>query len=331
MIMHDLHHLLDANRAFALNGRGTTNHCPMALHALHEMGANPRQLQQFFAHWQANYALPGGEQQQGDEEELQFVRLRQQLATRLADEGWLPTFASLLEQGLSPAGGAFHPLIRFACALENGHQGEQAAALAAWQCNPLRVPAGQRAPVQDIDALLSALARQWEGARWQGEWITERLRQVTDAPTWATGLPSGVSSSDLLVQLADAALALYWQTGNFTVLHMVTGSRAAAIVASHLPEPWQARWQTLMWQAVAAAYVTVGAPSLQTLVWPDTGKLSWQNVLARAVASLDDHVIKLVHCCWREGLARPLLANRYLAVAARAAGLLAPHTGPDAI
>ncbi|HCM2197614.1 TPA: DUF4243 domain-containing protein, partial [Aeromonas hydrophila] len=238
--LHHLHHLLDANRAFALNGRGTTNHCPMALHALHEMGANPRQLQQFFAHWQANHALPGGEQQQGDEEELQFVRLRQQLATRLADEGWLPTFVSLLEQGLSPAGGAFHPLIRFACALENGHQGEQAAALAAWQCSPLRVPAGQRAPVQDIDALLSALARQWEGACWQGKWITKRLRQVTDAPTWASGLPSGVSSSDLLVQLADAALTLYWQTGNFTVLHMVTGSRAAAIVASQLPAPWQA-------------------------------------------------------------------------------------------
>ncbi len=134
-----------------------------------------------------------------------------------------------------------------------------------------------------------------------GEWITERLRQVTDAPTWASGLPSGVSSSDLLVQLADAALALYWQTGNFTVLHMVTGSRAAAIVASQLPATWQARWQTLMWQAVAAAYVTVGAPSPQAPVWPDTGKLSWQNVLARAVASLDDHVIKLVHCCWREG------------------------------
>ncbi|HHQ4528513.1 TPA: questin oxidase family protein [Aeromonas hydrophila] len=331
MIMHHLHHLLDANRAFALNGRGTTNHCPMALHALHEMGANPRQLQQFFAHWQTNHALPGGEQQQGDEEELQFVRLRQQLATRLADEGWLPAFGDLLEQGLSPAGGAFHPLIRFACALENGHQGEQAAALAAWQCSPLLVPAGQRAPEQDIGAMLSALARQWEGARWQGEWITERLRQVTDAPTWASGLPSGVSSSDLLVQLADAALALYWQTGNFTVLHMVTGSRAAAIVASHLPAPWQARWQTLMWQAVAAAYVTVGAPSLQTQAWPDTGKLSWQNVLARAVASLDDHVIKLVHCCWREGLARPLLADRYLAVAARAAGLLAPFTGPDVI
>ena len=93
------------------------------------------------------------------------------MATRLADEGWLPTFASLLEQGLSPVSGAFHPLIRFACALENGHQGEQAAALAAWQCRPLRVPVGQRAPVQDIGTLLSALAQQWEGACWQGEWI----------------------------------------------------------------------------------------------------------------------------------------------------------------
>ena len=32
--------------------------------------------------------------------------------------------------------------------------------------------------------------------------------------------------------LTEAALPLYWQTGNFTVLHMVTGSPAAAIVAS---------------------------------------------------------------------------------------------------
>lgn len=57
--MHHLHQLLDANRAFALNGRGTTNHCPMALHALHEMGASPARLQRFFAHWQASHALPG--------------------------------------------------------------------------------------------------------------------------------------------------------------------------------------------------------------------------------------------------------------------------------
>ena len=147
----------------------------------------------------------GGEQQQG-------MRRSCSLSGCVSSwqHGWPTRVAAHLCQpvgaGSFTTGGAFHPLIRFACALENGHQGEQAAALAAWQCRPLRVLTGQRAPVQDIGTLPSALAQQWEGACWQGEWITKRLRQVTDAPTWASGLPSGVII-DLLVQLANAALA----------------------------------------------------------------------------------------------------------------------------
>ena len=124
--------------------------------------------------------------------------------------------------------------------------------------------------------------------------------------------------NDNAPQLADAALALYWQTGNFTVLHMVTGSRAAAIVSRHLPPELRERWQTLMWQAVAAAYITVGAPPLREQTWPDLTGLDWPEILPKAIASLDDHVIKLVHCCWRERTSSP----HYLAVAARAVGLL---------
>ncbi|MBP6384904.1 MAG: DUF4243 domain-containing protein [Aeromonas sp.] len=330
MIMHHLHHLLDANRAFALNGKGTTNHCPMALHALHEMGASPRQLQHFFDHWQATHALPSGETSQ-DEDEIRFVRLRQQLADRIAAEGWLPLFETLLARRLSPAGGAFHPLIRFACALENGHVGEQAAALAAWQCSPLILPVGEGAPARDVASLLAGLSAQWEGRRWQGEWITERLQQVAEAPRWPGTLPQTLAeSSSVLTQLAEVALPLYWQTSNFTVLHMVTGSRAAAIVATQLPSEWQGQWQTLMWQAVAAAYITVGAPHLRPQTWPACNGLSWQQVLERALASLDDHVIKLVHCCWREQASRPGDASRYLAVAARAVGLLNAANGRDA-
>ena len=37
---------------------------------------------------------------------------------------------------------------------------------------------------------------------------------------------------------------LYWQTLNFTVLHLVTGSRAAAIVARHLPAELKAPGRT---------------------------------------------------------------------------------------
>lgn len=319
--MDNLHALLDANQTFPLNGRDTTNHCPMALHALHEMGANPQQLRRFFEHWQSAHVLPAGAVNQGNEVEHQFVQLRQQLAIRIAEEGWLSIFETLLEDGLSPAGGAFHPLIRLACALENGHLGEQAAALAAWRCKPLVLPAGEGPECRDISTLLGSLSAQWEGSHWPGEWITARLRQVAADPRWPGSLPRSLAGGDdVLAELADAALPLYWQTRNFTVLHLVTGSRAAAIVARHLPNTLRARWQTLMWQAVAAAYITVGAPTLKSPHWPETTGLNWEKVLPLAIASLDDHVIKLVHCCWREqaGSAHP---SRYLAVAARAVGL----------
>lgn len=317
--MKHLYSLLDANQAFALNGRGTTNHCPMALHALYEMGASPQQVQQFFTHWQNTRALPAGTANRGEEDERRFVQLRQQLANRLAEEGWLPTFEALLAEGLSPAGGAFHPLIRLACALENGHPGEQTAALAAWRCRPLILPAGEGAVCRDIPALLSGLSGRWEGSHWPGEWITARLRQVAADPRWPDALPRYLNGKeDVLAQLADTALSLYWQSGNFTVLHMVTGSRAAAIVSRHLPPELRERWQTLMWQAVAAAYITVGAPPLREQTWPDLTGLDWPEILPKAIASLDDHVIKLVHCCWRERTSSP----HYLAVAARAVGLL---------
>lgn len=329
--MDYLHALLDANQAFALNGRDTTNHCPMALHALHEMGAGPQQLQRFFAHWQTTHALPAGTANQGDEEERHFVQLRQQLTSRFAEQGWLPTFRELLEERLSPAGGAFHPLIRFACALENGHQGEQAAALAAWHCKPLRLPEGEGVACRDISTLLGSLSAQWQGSHWPGEWITTRLRQVAADPRWPGSLPRRLDDDgDVLTQLAEAALPLYWQTRNFTVLHLVTGSRAAAIVARQLPEALQGAWQALMWQAVAAAYLTVGAPPLHEQRWPDLAGLHWQEVLPQAVASLDDHVIKLVHCCWRESARSPRHGSRYLAVAARALGLLGSAAGSRA-
>ncbi|WP_349918345.1 questin oxidase family protein [Aeromonas veronii] len=320
--MDNLHALLDANQAFALNGRDTTNHCPMALHALHEMGATPLQLRQFFNHWQRTHALPAGSPALGEEEQ-QFVQQRQRLAIRMAGEGWLPTFETLLEEGLSPAGGAFHPLIRLACALENDHLGEQAAALAAWRCKPLILPEGVGVACRDISALLGSLSAQWEGSHWPSEWITARLRQVAADPRWPDSLPRTLDDDgDMLTQLAEAALSLYWQTRNFTVLHLVTGSRAAAIVARHLPDELKGRWQTLVWQAVAAAYITVGAPAPGIQRWPDVAGLTWEQVLPLAIASRDDHVIKLVHCCWREQASTPH-PSRYLAVAARAVGLLA--------
>ncbi|UGA39638.1 hypothetical protein JOS77_09400 [Chromobacterium haemolyticum] len=54
----ELHALLDANHEFSLMHSDTTNHCPMALTALAEMGAEPHQLRAFFDFWESERAEP---------------------------------------------------------------------------------------------------------------------------------------------------------------------------------------------------------------------------------------------------------------------------------
>ena len=331
--MMSLHNLLDANQQFALNGRGTTNHCPMALHALTEMGADEARLNDFFAYWLRDKALPAspvsGLADEGQDPEARFSQLRADFSGKVAKEGWQPLFAQIVAQGISPASGAFHPMIRLACAIENGHQGEQAAALAAWHCKPLHLPQGLGAPCPDLPALLARLHETLGGWHSNLRWITARLRQVAEMPSFVQALPNSLARQkltqkhdgpdDLLGTLAELALALYWQTRDFTVLHLVTGTRAASLIAAQLGEPLRGDFIRLLWQGVAAAYVTVGAPALGAPRWPDLGAISWQQVTTLAIASDDDHCIKLVHTCWRERAVSP----HYLAVAAREVGLLA--------
>ena len=76
---------------------------------------------------------------------------------------------------------------------------------------------------------------------------------------------------------------------------------------------------------VLAFGFAVPLQAAESQVLPDTTGLDWAQVLPRAIESLDDHVIKLVHCCWRERAHSP----HYLAVAARAVGLLDAASHPQ--
>ena len=137
-----LHRLLTDNDRFALSHRGTVNHLPMALVALAHMGAGEARLKAYFDWWEVNVALP----REGPETPVAFADWRgalgraeafhplaEAIEREIAARGAADVIADLAPTLLEGPGTlAFHALIRLAYGLDAGHDGEVAAALAAW-------------------------------------------------------------------------------------------------------------------------------------------------------------------------------------------------------
>ena len=301
-----LHKLLDANGAFALNAKGTTNHCPMALCALADMGASDQRLHEFFEMWRERYAIEalidtdpieraGWQAWLGKPEA--FGALSDCFADWIRADGIAAVVSQVLAaQPFAPATGAFHAIIRLAYGLEAGHTGEVAAALAAYVSGYLPIDVAQLAPAPSVDAALERLSRTMQGKSYAsaGPSITAKLRAVAQDPEFIAALGAPPSAS-LLDEMTRAAIAIYWQTNDFTALHMVTGTAAARSIGKLLPADAMAQ----TWAAFCAAYVSFGAPPLQAPAnLANDG--SWDEFAAAAVKSDNDHVIKLVHICRRE-------------------------------
>ena len=186
-----LHHLLDRQLALPPETRHQlTSHLPMALHALHSMGADGARLQAFYdgcvgrfetlrapppaapvARWQALRGTAGA-----------FGALQASFAAALARDGEDAVLRRVLPDLLpGVAAAAFHGIIRTAHAVEAGHRGELAAALAywAWRWQPLAPPpAGTAMPFDDWAAALVSAARGW---RSEGPLISLRMDAATSS------------------------------------------------------------------------------------------------------------------------------------------------------
>ena len=307
-----LHGLLDDALAYGPeHGQGMASHLPMALAALDGLGAHEAQMRSFFAHYARRLepvAMPrGGVKPVDDWRRLRgrieaFQPLRASFARLLARSGAdavLRDAVPALADGVS--GAAFHGPIRAAHAVEAAHEGELAAALAYWaaRCEPLPAPGPAPLRIAGVTAWLDALdARRLAfdpGWRASAPLISARMQQAALTPPYielAGALAvDGVAPAALLVDLAKACAARYAATGNFTVLHMATASRALRVLARWLPAGADALAPLL--HAVAAANLAARAAPLQRHA--DDGEPGWEDVRRRACASDDDHVIKLVH------------------------------------
>jgi len=184
--------LLDKNREFALNGKGTTNHCPMALCALTGMGASDQRLQEFFAHWRDTYALPALPSLSPSEaisyEDFQaylgkrenFTDLQSCFAILIAERGKNEVIREVLALvPFAPATAAFHASIRLAYGVQAEHEGEIAAGLAALVATnfDINFDIRGRQAASSVAAGFYQLSQNMKGKTYPGRMIVEKMRR----------------------------------------------------------------------------------------------------------------------------------------------------------
>jgi hypothetical protein len=310
----DLSSILDPYRDrssnFGAPGTALADHLPMAVTALAAMGADDARL----TTWAAAYAEGQGLRLAGVAE----TSGREAWRARIESDGARVTLASALEtlgDGIGAA--AFHAAIRAAYAIERHDDIDLASALESWEREFVALPVARTSTRVSAAEALQALRDASLDRSPSGPWIADGMRAVGRRSGFVA-LAAVVPSADALDDLVLAAAGAFAATGNFTALHLMTGTHAVRTVARFLggvdavmPAIWSAY--------AAAALVACVTPSLdaQALDPLREERTSWDTLLARAVAHDDDHVIKATYTAWRlnDEIGDPLFATaaaRYL-------------------
>lgn len=310
--------------------RGLTNHLPMALVAKQRLGASDDELVRFARRYSRTLVPLGAVSDALDEGTWRraigrrdgSAELRQYFVRRVLDEGvdyTLREHLPLLWPGLAGAG--FHGVIRLAYAIEASSPTQVAAGLA--YLTSVAEPLRALPPVDGArNDLMEMLREQSASLAWsqpvQCRLIDEELRLVARKEGFDRVVSSWDGRGDSWTQLHSGALALYAATNNFTALHGVTG-----LAALQSLRPWmddEGLVSRYAFQALAAAYFSIGAPHLWSSDHVDefieAPTPALEDVRRRASMSDDEHVAKIVFTSLENfaTTADPL----YAAVAARA-------------
>lgn len=308
--MHDtpsaLRSLLDQGLAWHPEyGGGLANHLPMALHALHVLGADGDRLRAFAAAHERRL------QRRDDVPDHGFEHRHASFSAVIAREGRDAVLRRAMA-GLMPgvAASAFHGLIRAAHAVQADHDGELAMGLASWAHRLCRLGPSPSAPGDmPYPEWLAALQALRPTVAIEGRMITRRMRTWAAEPDFAALAPRLRIDDATWHELATTAAALYAASGNFTVLHMVTASHALQVLM-----PW------IDDRAAASRHFSVAAAAALKAADASPGAAPparpWGDIVPQAIASDDEHVIKLVHAA--RALERALGGDVFRQAATRA-------------
>ncbi|TAG47282.1 MAG: DUF4243 domain-containing protein [Betaproteobacteria bacterium] len=311
-----LHVILDRGAVHAPEyDGGLSDHLPMSLHAMYELGADQARLEAYAAFYAPrldrleSVPLDITDWTAFRGQSAAYSALVEVFTSRICDLGRdavLRDAIPLLLPGV--AASAFHGVIRCAHAISAGHDGELARSLAYWTVASMSLVVHDRAaslPLMsmDLSAWLAAAHQLDATANSDQPRIASQMMAWAQAAGFSELAPVLRINEETLETFARFAAALYVQTGSFTVLHMVTSSHAMLVL-----RPWMtdallaARWYGIaLFAALRAARLsseqvaTALKSTRESKVENHTQIASWDELAAKAIASSDDHAAKIVY------------------------------------
>ncbi len=280
-------------------GDRLSNHLPMALVALHRLGADDARLHAWARGYVARLrpAPAAAEWPAGDAwasclgQHAAWPLYRHLFGQWLEVEGAGDVLEAVLPRLMQGcAGAAFHGLIRTAYAVQSAWRPELADALAHWASawQPVGEPVAGQGDQGDPKAVLRALPLPPQPV--PGRPIADRVAAVAAHPGFIAAAARLRVDGDTLETLARGAAEMYARSGNFTVLHMLTSAHALRVLLPWFEDPVAA--VRAYWPAYAAAWAASGARERSSVA-----PRPWARITAAAIASDDDHVAKLVDSC----------------------------------
>ncbi len=161
-------------------------------------------------------------------------------------------------------------MIRLAYALDSDNLEEVAEALGYWAISYLdinRASAGDAtaAVKQELSDVFRILNEEYKDTRIEAPNIARRMEIVGAHDSFrriSALFDTNKMSPDLIAPLV---LQLFSQTQDFTALHAVTATHALRVVSPYLNEAPDTLRDFII--AIAAAYVSIGAPRIQTRIY----------------------------------------------------------------
>tara|TARA_R110002124_G_scaffold287216_1_gene471372 strand:- start:58683 stop:59729 length:1047 start_codon:yes stop_codon:yes gene_type:complete len=305
-------------------GPQLANHLPMALYALHEIGARHKRVAEFASSHIKARGLKAPQTTASNNAATiiineknwtsalgthnNYAAYQAYFQNKLDTDGrdsLLENHLDVLMEGISAS--TFHGLLRAAYGLISDNDSELINGLALWADCHLPLTAHKIHTTKTGLSLTESFeaARQLQG---QSAWpdlkagspnIFTKMQAVIQAPAFDTLIQQPLNAATDLTALQDIALNFFESEKGFTSLHGVTATHAFRCMFNHASKPDDALIH--MSRALLVAYISVGCPEL-TYIDPKAA-LSEADIAADLKViqrSSNDHAIKLAYSAREE-------------------------------